>query len=124
MNIKIHSLRFDADIKLINFVENKVGKLDQYYNNIIGAEVTLRIDNSESDGNKVVDIKMLIPGNDLFSKRQARSFEKFGRETYNVLFSAMTFHEKKHCPCRYPTIPYCRFRSLRLIYQMRLDIQF
>jgi len=76
MNIKIHSLRFDADIKLINFVESKVGKLDQYYNNIIGAEVNLRIDNSESEGNKVADIKVLIPGNDLFSKRQAKSFEE------------------------------------------------
>jgi len=76
MNIKIHSLRFDADTKLLDFVENKVSKLDQYYDNIIGAEVTLRLDKSEDIGNKITDIKIMIPGNDLFSKRQAKSFEE------------------------------------------------
>lgn len=76
MDIKVHSLRFDADGRLINFVESKVGKLDQYYDNIIGAEVTLRIDNSDDSENKVADIKILIPGSELFSKRQAKSFEE------------------------------------------------
>ncbi|MDA3893402.1 MAG: ribosome-associated translation inhibitor RaiA [Salinivirgaceae bacterium] len=76
MNIKIHSLHFDADVKLLDFVESKVGKLAQYYDNIIDVEVTLRIDSSENFGNKVADIKVLIPGNDLFSKRQAKSFEE------------------------------------------------
>ena len=76
MNIKIQSLRFDADIKLLDFVENKVNKLEQYYDSIIGAEVILRIDKSEEIGNKVADIKILIPGNDLFSKKQAKSFEE------------------------------------------------
>lgn len=76
MNIKIHSLRFDADTKLLDFVEQKVNKLDQYYDNIIGAEVTLKLDKSEASGNKVADIKVLIPGNDLFSKRQAKTFEE------------------------------------------------
>ena len=76
MDIKIQSLRFDADIKLLDFVENKVSKLNQYYDNIIGAEVILRLDKSEIAGNKVADIKILIPGNDLFSKKQAKSFEE------------------------------------------------
>ena len=76
MDIKIQSLRFDADIKLLDFVESKVNKLEQYYDNIIGAEVILRIDKSEEAGNKVADIKILIPGNDLFSKKQAKSFEE------------------------------------------------
>jgi putative sigma-54 modulation protein len=76
MNIKVHSLRFDADVKLVDFVESKVGKLDQYYDNIIGAEVTLRIDKAEDADNKVADIKVFIPGNELFSKRQAKSFEE------------------------------------------------
>lgn len=76
MDIKIHSLRFDADGKLLDFVENKVGKLDQYYDNIIAAEVTLRLDKSETSDNKVADIKIQVPGTDLFSKKQAKSFEE------------------------------------------------
>ncbi|MBI9066463.1 MAG: ribosome-associated translation inhibitor RaiA [Salinivirgaceae bacterium] len=76
MDIKIQSLRFDADGKLLDFVENKVSKLDQFHDNIIGAEVTLRLDKSESSENKVADIKVLIPGSDLFSKKQAKTFEE------------------------------------------------
>ena len=76
MDIKIQSLRFDADTKLLDFVENKVSKLNQYYDNIIGVEVILKLDKSEESGNKVADIKILIPGSDLFSKKQAKSFEE------------------------------------------------
>ncbi len=76
MDIKIQSLHFDADVKLLNFVESKTGKLDQFYDNIIGVEVTLRLDHSDEIGNKVADIKTLIPGNELFAKRQSKSFEE------------------------------------------------
>ncbi len=76
MDIKIHSLRFNADVKLESFVENKVGKLDQFYDNIIGAEVTLRLEKSEDSSNKMAEIKVLIPRNDMFSKKQAKSFEE------------------------------------------------
>jgi putative sigma-54 modulation protein len=76
MDIKIQSLRFDADVKLLDFVETKVNKLEQYFDKIIGAEVVLKIDKSEESANKEADIKLLIPGNDLFSKKQARTFEE------------------------------------------------
>jgi putative sigma-54 modulation protein len=76
MNIKIQSVKFDADVKLLNFIENKINKLEQYYNNIIGAEVILKLDKSGASDNKVADIKILIPGNDLFAKRQSKTFEE------------------------------------------------
>lgn len=76
MEIKIHSLRFDADVKLLDFVENKVGKLGHFYDQILGAEVTLKLDKSTNSENKVADIKISIPGNHLFSKKQAKSFEE------------------------------------------------
>jgi ribosome-associated translation inhibitor RaiA len=49
MNIKIQSLRFDADKKLLDYVESKVGKLNQFADNIVGAEVILRLDNAETN---------------------------------------------------------------------------
>lgn len=76
MDIKIQSLKFDAGAKLLEFVESKINKLEQYYDNILGGEVILHLDKSDESGNKVVDIKLLIPGNDLFSKKQAKSFEE------------------------------------------------
>ncbi|HAM97224.1 MAG TPA: ribosome-associated translation inhibitor RaiA [Marinilabiliales bacterium] len=76
MNIKIQSVHFDADGKLLEFIENKLSKLDHIYDQIVGAEVVLKIEKSEDSQNKVTDIKILIPGNDLFSKRQAKTFEE------------------------------------------------
>ncbi len=45
MNIQIHSVRFDADKKLIDFVNQKLAKLKQYSEDIVNAEVYLRLDN-------------------------------------------------------------------------------
>lgn len=76
MTVKIQSIHFDADKKLLNFIENKVGKLNTYSNKIIDSEVFLRLDKSSSHENKIAEIKLLVPGNDLFAKRQCKSFEE------------------------------------------------
>jgi putative sigma-54 modulation protein len=76
MRVKIQSIHFDADTKLLNFVEAKVGKLNTYSNAIIDGEVFLRLDKSSSHENKIAEIKLLVPGNDLFAKRQCKTFEE------------------------------------------------
>ncbi len=76
MDIKIHSVRFDADIKLIDFIKSKVSKLGQFNDDIIAAEVFLRLENSQDMENKVSEIKLDIPGNNLFAKKQGKSFEE------------------------------------------------
>ena len=74
MNIKIHSIRFDADKKLLTFIKAKIRKLMQYYDDIIGAEVFLRLDRSQDLENKVVEIRVLLPGNELFAKNRKQFF--------------------------------------------------
>jgi len=77
MNIKIQSLHFDADKKLVEFVENKVGKLSQVADDIIGVEVVLRLENSETNDNKVAEISIDIPhSSEIFAKRQTKTFEE------------------------------------------------
>lgn len=77
MNIKVQSVRFDADKKLLDYIESKVGKLSQYSEEIIQAEVILRIENSETNDNKVSEIKVAMPQKrDLFAKRSTKSFEE------------------------------------------------
>lgn len=77
MNIKIQSVRFDADKKLIGYVESKVGKLNQVADDILSAEVILRIDNSDSNDNKTAEISIDIPqGKDIFAKKQSKTFEE------------------------------------------------
>ena len=76
MKVKIQSIHFDADQKLLNFIESKVGKLNTFSNSIIDTEVFLRLDKSASHDNKIAEIKLLVPGNDLFAKRKCKSFEE------------------------------------------------
>lgn len=76
MEIKIHSIHFDADKKLIDFINGKVKKLIQYYDNIIGAEVFLRLEKDQNDENKVAEIRIDIPGSDIFAKKKTKSFEE------------------------------------------------
>ena len=76
MNIKIHSIKFDADQKLIDFIEAKLSKLSQIFDNIVGCEVFLRLENSQTSENKITEIRVEIPNNDLFASRQSKTFEE------------------------------------------------
>ena len=76
MNIKIQSIRFDADKKLLAFIESKVAKLELFSDEILGAEVYLRLEKDSEKENKVVEIKLAIPGNDIFARKNSKSFEE------------------------------------------------
>lgn len=76
MNITVQSIHFDADRKLISFIQRRADKLDQFYDQFIGGECYLRLENVEHEANKVTEFKMNIPGNQLFAKGQAKSFEE------------------------------------------------
>lgn len=75
MKLQIHSIRFDADEKLIDLIKKKLNKLETFYDRIIDGEVFLKIENDESRVNKIIEIKLNIPGDQLFAKERARSFE-------------------------------------------------
>lgn len=76
MELKVHSIHFDADIKLVNFIEQKVNKLSLFYDDIITGEVFLRLDKSQDSANKIAEIRLLTPGKELFAKKQCKSFEE------------------------------------------------
>ncbi len=74
MKLKVHSIHFDADRKLVDFIQRKVNKLETFYDRLLGGEVFLRLNNEGVD-NKTVEIKLTAPGTQLFAVEKARSFE-------------------------------------------------
>lgn len=74
MKLQVHSIHFDADRKLIDFIQKKVDKLETFYDRMMDGEVFLRL-NNEGIENKTVEIKLKVPGDQLFAKEQAKSFE-------------------------------------------------
>jgi putative sigma-54 modulation protein len=75
MKVNINAVQFKADKKLENFIEKKVGKLYGLYDGVIGSEVTLRVEKSESKNNKISEIRIEVKGYDLYAKKQSSTFE-------------------------------------------------
>lgn len=74
MKLQVHSIHFDADRKLIRFIQKKIDKLETFYDRMVDGEVFLRL-NNEGIANKTVEIRVRVPGNQLFATEKARSFE-------------------------------------------------
>ena len=92
MTTNIQSVHFDADKKLLDFATEKVNKLTTYYEGIISCDIIMRLDKSSTSDNKLVEIKLLAKGNELFSKKQAASFE----EAVDLTCEALKTQIKKH----------------------------
>jgi putative sigma-54 modulation protein len=65
MKLKVQSIHFDADRKLLSFVEEKIEKLTHFYEDIIDGEVFLRLDKNSEKENKIAEIKLKVPGKEL-----------------------------------------------------------
>ena len=78
MDIRVQSVKFDADVKLLDFIDKKVGKLDKFYDEIIKTEVTLSL--LPDNANKDVKIKIAMPGKELFIEKNASTFEDVLKE--------------------------------------------
>lgn len=76
MKIKINAVKFKVDSKLEELIEKKVEKLKGFYPTAVGATVTLKLDKDEENKNKVVELGLEIPGNNLFAAKREPSFEE------------------------------------------------
>jgi len=95
MKIKVQSIHFTADRKLLQFVEEKVDKLFQFYDNIINSEVYLRLDKSENTENKIAEIKINTPGKTMFAKEQCKTFEEATDLSVEALRRQITKQKEK-----------------------------
>ena len=92
MKLQMHSIHFDADRKLLNFIQKKTSKLDTFFDRIIDGEVFMKLDKNGNNENKIVEIKINIPGSQLFAKEQCKSFE----EATDVAVEALKRQLKKY----------------------------
>lgn len=95
MQIDIRSIHFKTDKKLDDFINEKISKLQQYYDAVIAAEISLKLANIEGVENKIVDIKLAIPGNDLYASKQSKSFEEATDGAVEALRRQIIKHKEK-----------------------------
>ncbi|MBX2829447.1 MAG: ribosome-associated translation inhibitor RaiA [Flavobacteriaceae bacterium] len=75
MKVNVQTPNFVADVKLIDFINKKLAKLELFYDRIIYADVYLKVQKTSEKENKSVEILLSIPGGDLMVKKEARTFE-------------------------------------------------
>jgi len=95
MKIQIHSVRFDADKKLTDFVRQKVGKLSSFGEDIVKAEVCLKVDKDQAKENKISEIKLDVAGKSLFAKKQSKTFEEATDDAIDALKKQIVKHKQK-----------------------------
>lgn len=83
MEIKIQSIKFDADQKLLDFIDKKVSKIEKFYDGVIRAEVNLSL--LADPQNKNVLVRVLVPGNEIVVERHADTFENAVVDCVGVL---------------------------------------
>ncbi|MEO9476901.1 MAG: ribosome-associated translation inhibitor RaiA [Cyclobacteriaceae bacterium] len=95
MKLQMHSIHFDADHKLVDFIQKKADKLDTFYDKIIDGEVIMKVESGDSRENKLLEIKLNIPGNQLFAKEKSKSFEAAADEAVEALRRQLKKHKEK-----------------------------
>lgn len=95
MKTNIQSIGFTASEALTAFVKEKTAKLSLHFENILSSEVSLSTDKSSTKENKVCDIRLVIPGNDLLAKAQCKTFEEAVAQASNALVKQVEKHKTK-----------------------------
>jgi putative sigma-54 modulation protein len=95
MNIRISSVHFDADKRLLDFTHKKVEKMMKFYDGIVGAEVIFRVEKPAVEENKTAEIRFEIPGYDVFSKKQCKTFEEAVDTALDALKKQLAKHKEK-----------------------------
>lgn len=76
MKVNTQSVNFVADGKLIDFVQERMDKLETFYDKVISSDVYLKVENTSAKENKIVEIKVNVPRDKFVVKKQCKSFEE------------------------------------------------
>src|SRR4029077_2714898 len=77
MNVKIQTVHFDADLKLVEYVTKKLDKLNTFHDRIIKIDVFLKLDNVVHNiKDKIAEIRVHVPRHNFFVKSSSKSFEE------------------------------------------------
>lgn len=95
MKLQVQSIHFTADVKLLDFLQKKLDKLETFNDSIIDGEVFLKLDTNDAKGNKVVNIKLNIPGNAIVVKEQRSTFEEAIDVSYDILKNQLSKLKEK-----------------------------
>ena len=96
MDIRIQAIHFDATVQLEAFIQKKVAKLEQYFDGILTAEVSLKVVKPETAKNKEASIRLIIKNGDCFAEKINDTFEASVDECVEALEKQLIKFKEKY----------------------------
>lgn len=77
MNVNIQTVHFDADVRLVDYVNRKLEKLGTFHDRIVKVDVFLKLDNIvHTIKDKIAEIRVQVPRHIFYVKATSKSFEE------------------------------------------------
>ncbi len=76
MKVNVHAVNFTVDRKLVDFIQERMDKLEKYYDKVVTTDVFLKVETTSEKENKIVEMKIHVPGDDFMVKKQCKTFEE------------------------------------------------
>ncbi|WP_121964126.1 ribosome hibernation-promoting factor, HPF/YfiA family [Myroides sp. N17-2] len=76
MKVNIQAINFNVDRKLVDFANERLSKIEKFYDKIVSVDVFFKLENTADKENKITEIKLLIPGDEIIVKKVCKSFEE------------------------------------------------
>jgi putative sigma-54 modulation protein len=96
MNVNIQTVHFDADNKLVEHINQKMGKLNTFHDRIIKVDVFLKLDNIvHKIKDKIAEIRIQIPRHQLFVKSTSKSFEQSFDDAFESIVNQIKRRKQK-----------------------------
>ena len=76
MKVNVHAVNFNVDRKLVDFINERLTKLEKFYDKVVSSDVFLKVEKTSEKENKIVEVKIHVPGDDFMVKKQCKTFEE------------------------------------------------
>lgn len=97
MKIQLHAVHFQADAKLEEKIMEKIEHLAHYYDKIERADVFLKLEKGNASvKEKIVEVKLHVPGADVFTSQNGHHFEEALDLAYDQIKGQIIKHKEKH----------------------------
>ena len=74
--VNVQAVNFTVDRKLVDFIQERMDRMEKYYDKIVSSDVFLKVEKTSDKENKVVELKIHVPGDDFIVKKQCKTFEE------------------------------------------------
>ena len=76
MKVNTQAVNFNVNQELLDFIQQKMNKLDTFYDKIIKSDVFLKVENTSDKENKIFEARISVPGDSFVVKKQCKTFEE------------------------------------------------